>query len=498
MEMNKIMKGTALTALAAATWFAAGTTDAAAKTAENPIDVNNVSVDTYGQSMSVRVAKGSAMEVHVGVGSYNKNKGTVKVSAWDVYEVGEYKNDSFTGVRNIDLSKLNSTKDSYIAVKTDKSDPIYIKIPAAVKKQKAAYNGGNSQVTITGIKQGTGELKDVDCRWEYRTPYSGWEDFDLYEWVEDDKTSEWKLDTTKPVANFENLQQQGATLYVRASATESEYYDKDKDESYNMKPSGTIKDADDKSTDAVEYPLYESGSLPGKESKLTIKKQANGPKVSVDYVKNQVNLPRDVETRMIIGSEYYFADNLADVKEGKVNVDKFFNVSGKKDDVALTDAQIAEVKAATSGVLEVRKKADEGKKKSASKWTIVKVVNPEEMTVKVDDKDKEAIKDGGIVTTSSAVAFAVTDGSISVKYNFDSKNKYKGKVEIVNSGKVAYEVVIDSTAPASDKKGTVIAAAGGKKSIRAANGNTIYIRVAGDKKAKTFAGKYTVVAKTIY
>ncbi len=91
MTMNKVMKGTALTALAAATWLAAGTTDASAAKATNPIDIKDVTVDTYNQTLTVDVEEGKAKEVHIGVGTFNK-KGTVKVSAWDVYEAGEYYN----------------------------------------------------------------------------------------------------------------------------------------------------------------------------------------------------------------------------------------------------------------------------------------------------------------------------------------------------------------------------------------------------------------------
>ena len=498
MEMNKIMKGTALTALAAATWFAAGTTDAAAKQAENPIDVNDVYVDTYNQTMTVNLDEGQAMEVHVGVGAYSDRNKAVKVSAWDVYEVGAYRNkgdDEISyGVRNIDLSKLNSTKDSYIAVKTDKSDPIYIKIPAAVKGQKATYNGGNSQVTITNIKQGSGTLKDTDCEWQYRTSYGSWEYFDLYEWVIDEGTGEEKIDTTKPLANFENFQQQGATLYIRSGATSGEYED-DKGNYYNMKPSGTVKDAADKSTDAVEYPLYESGSLPGKESKLTIKKQANGPAISVDYVNNQVKLPKDVETRMIIGSEYYASDNLADVKENeKVDVDKFFNVSGKRDGVDLSATEIAEAKAATSGVIEVRKKADESKKKSPSKWTIVKVVNPEAWEFK--PKNGADFENGVMVTTNQAVEVeSITGGSIKIQYQYkNNKTKdYAGKVTVTNAGKFDFQVVIKSSDPAGTDKGVTIKA-GDNKSIKASKNDKVYVRKAGNKKDKTFAGKYISVA----
>lgn len=490
MRMNKVMKGTALTALAAATWLAAGTTDASAAKATNPIDIKDVTVDTYNQTLTVNVEEGKAKEVHIGVGTFNK-KGTVKVSAWDVYEAGEYYNydydeDGF-GVYGIDLSKLNSTKDSYIAVKTDKSDPVYIKVPAAVKGQTAKYNPGNNHLDITKIKQGTSsDIKPETLDWEYRTSYGSWKYFSPY--YTDGKG------TVHQDEIFQEFQQQGASLYVRTSATDGGYFDETEKKHYNMKPLGTVKDANDKGSDPVEYPLYESGSLPGKESKVSIKKQANGPAVGVDYAKNTVKLAKDVEFRMILGSDY-FSTELTGVKaDAKVDVEKFFE--------ATTSSSIAkaEADAATSGVLEVRKKADAAKKKSASKWTIVKIDKPLEMAIKAADA-KNIGNDNGIVTTNSAVSFTVTGGSVSVKYIYKGsgdKAKYSDKVEITNSdSKLDYQVVIKSSVPASTDKAATVKK-GKSAKVTAKKGDTIYIRVAGDKKEKRFAGKYTVVAKTIY
>lgn len=494
MKMNKVMKGTALTALAAVTWLAAGTTDASAAKAANPIDFNGVNINTYNQTMSVDVGKGKAKEIHVGVGTFSKGK--VKVSAWDVYEACEYEiydeyeyeNEIISGfgVGNVDLSKLNNTKDSYVAVKTDKSDPIYIKIPAAVKSQKATYNPGNFTLEIKNVKQGTSsDIKPETLEWQYRTSYGSWKWISPYGFGSNNTVVQNEI--------FQEFQQQGATLYIRSASTDSFYKD-EKGNWYNMKPSGTVKDAADKSADPVEYPLYESGSFPGKESKVTIKKQANGPAVGVDYVKNTVKLAKDVEFRMILGDDY-FSSELAGVKaDSKVEVEKFFD--------ATTTSAIAkeEAAAATSGVLEVRKKADASKKKSASKWTIVKIDKPQEMAIKAADA-KNIDNDKGIVTTNSAVSFSVTNGSVSVKYIYKGtgdKAKYNDKVEITNSdSKLDYQVVIKSSAPASTDKATTVKK-GKSAKVTAKKGDTIYIRVAGDKKEKRFAGKYTVVAKTIY
>lgn len=489
MRMNKVMKGTALTALAAATWLAAGTTDASAAKAENPIESGSISISINEDQQTMSAFSEDAMEVHVGIGTYNK-KGTVKVSEWDVYEYGS---------ENIDLSKLKNTKDSYIAVKTDKSNPVYIKIPAAIKGQKAKYNAGSSLLTIDNIKRdNSSATKPEEYDWEYRTAYSDWQKFYPYEM---DETGKWVQSTV-----FEKFQQQGASLYVRSCASEHYYKDADGNSKSGLELVGTVKDASDKSSDPAEYALYEAGSFPGKESKVSVKKQAKGPAVGIDYAKNTVKLAKDVEVRMIFG--YYYAENdsLADVKSGdKVDVEKFFNVTNnlkpEEEDFEYVEEAKAAASAATSGVLEVRKKADEGKGKSASKWTIVNLDKPQQMAIKKPD-DKNFDESGeGIVTTSSAVSFAVTNGSISVKYIYKGtgdKAKYSDKVEITNSdSKLDYQVVIKSSEPSSTDKATTVKK-GKSAKVTAKKGDTIYIRVAGDKKEKRFAGKYTVVAKTIY
>ena len=476
------MKGTALTALAAATWFAAGTTDAAAKDAENPISVNDVwfslgayddsdedydYYETYNPSISADVE--GATEIHIGIGTYNKNKNAVKVSSWDVYENGE----------GADLSKLNSTKDNYIAIKTEKSDPIYIKIPAAVKGQTVKYNGATNIVSITNIK-GVSDTDYKHYTWEYRTSYGDWQKLGNYGKFRDEVTGELKEGDK---AILQEYQQQGATLYVRARA---KYKVDDKGNTIEglVDTKTTVIDASDKSSDPVKYKLYESGTLAGKESKLSIKKQANGPAVTVDYVNNQVKLPKDVEFRMLADSEYYgegYKTKLEGISANtKVDIEKFFPAG----------------KTATSGVLEVRKAAvTTGNGKAASKWTLVKIDNPVGMEfnpVKEEDFDGN----GNMITTSSAVEVkSTTGGSITIQYDYKKTGTkaYNNKVTVTNNGNFDFQVVIKSSYPAGTDKPVTIKK-GANKSIKANKGDKVYVRKAGDKKEKTFAGKYVSIA----
>lgn len=482
MEMNKIMKGTALTALAAATWFAAGTTDAAAKDAENPISVNDVwfnlgaydesdedddYYETYNPSIGADVD--GATEIHIGIGTYNKNKNAVKVSSWDVYENGEGAN----------LSKLNSTKDNYIAIKTEKSDPIYIKIPAAVKGQTVKYNGATNIVSITNIK-GVSDTDYKHYTWEYRTSYGDWQKLGNYGKFRDKVTGELKEGDK---AILQEYQQQGATLYVRARA---KYKADDKGNTIEglVDTNTTVIDASDKSSDPVKYKLYESGTLAGKESKLSIKKQANGPAVAVDYVNNQVKLPKDVEFRMLADSEYYGADYTTKLEgvaaNSKVDIEKFFPAG----------------KAATSGVLEVRKAAvTTGNGKAASKWTLVKIDNPVGMEfnpVKTEDFDGN----GNMITTSSAVEIkSTTGGSITIQYDYKKTGTkaYNNKVKVTNNGNFDFQVVIKSSDPTGTDRAVTIKKSANKL-ISANKGDKVYVRKAGNKTEKTFAGKYVPIA----
>ena len=455
MEMNKIMKGTALTALAAATWFAAGTTDAAAKDATNSINVDDVyfslgahsyddgegyyDYSTYNPSIGAYV--GDATEIHIGIGTYNKNK------------------------------------DNYIATKTEKSDPIYIKIPAAVKGQTVKYNGATNIVSITNIK-GVSDTDYKHYTWEYRTSYGDWQELGNY----GDIIDETGKVTQGDKAILQEYQQQGATLYVRARA---KYKVDDKGNTIEglVDTKTTVIDASDKSSDPVKYKLYESGTLAGKESKLSIKKQANGPAFTVDYVNNQVKLPKDVEFRMLADSEYYGADYTTKLEgvaaNSKVDIEKFFPAG----------------KAATSGVLEVRKAADPTKSKSASKWTLVKIDNPVGMEFKPVKKE-DFDGNGNMITTSSAVEVkSTTGGSITIQYDYKKTGTkaYNNKVTVTNNGNFDFQVVIKSSDPAGTDKPVTIKK-GANKSIKANKGDKVYVRKAGDKKEKTFAGKYVSIA----
>ena len=434
-------------------------------------------------------------EVMVGIGSYNPKNNTVKVSSWDVYDLNQYwttttetvdgvnktVSKAYTFCSGIDLSKLNNKKDNYIAVKTNLTEPVYIKIPASIKGQKAVYNAASHTLEIKNIK-GVSDTDYKNYNWEYRTAYSDWSDIDNYT----DSQGNYILGE-----ELECYEKEGASLYVRAAAGGSSITNTET----------TVKDANDKSADPVEYPLYLAKPFPGKESKINIPKQAKGPAVAVDYVNNKIKLPKDTEFRVIACSHVYpdnyvgtfdnpydeFFKGISD--DSIVDVEKFLENTMIMDDEYIFPGNLV------SGALEVRKKADVSKRKPASKWTIVDITYPTEMAIKADDASLSKLKDGAIV--ASEAAFNVSGGAVTVKYVYDGKGNYKNKVNITNGGKMSYQVVIKSGVPAASDKATLIKA-NSTKAIKANKGDSIYIRTAGNKKEKIFAGKYTFVAKTNY
>ncbi len=132
MKIKRMVQGTALAALAAAAWMGAGS-DASAAIKVSDITYNG------GTYLDVDSTANDTLEIMVGIAK-GADKDKAKVSAWDVYEG---KNAC------VDLSKMNVTKDAYLAVKTDKDEiPVFVKIDAAPKTLKAELNSGTGEVVF--------------------------------------------------------------------------------------------------------------------------------------------------------------------------------------------------------------------------------------------------------------------------------------------------------------------------------------------------------------
>lgn len=443
MRIKRVLQGTALTALTAIAWFSAGSAGASAS-----VGIQDVIFDEEGISLEVQF---SDAELMAGIAKVDKNK-KAKVTAWDVYEPAE---GTSTGNAKIDLSKLNVTKDNYIALMTnDMESPLYIKLAASAKKNRITFRGDTAR--ISDFKADGKDIEEIDYR---RT------------------TDAWGASGKVSELDFSGYQYQGATLYVRVKGINklesASDYDSIKDGQVGVVPLG--------STTEVNVDVYNVGSLPGKETKLNIAKQANGPSVPTDYTKGTVTINKNLEYRVIkeSGTATYNALGSKEVK----------TVAGLLE--ATATAQAEDV-----AVLEVRKAAiTNGKGKCASKWTRIKIENPNELVL-----DSSSTKDINDATIEQPVTISTSAGAImEAGYKLNSKQTEVTHLVLTSKSVDNYEYYIGSQAPSVSDKAIRPIKGGKVVSINKADvsGKNIYIRLAGDKKVKRWAGAWKQVGTSI-
>ena len=444
MRIRRVLQGTALTALTAIAWFGAGSAGASAA-----VGIKDVVFDEEGISLEVQF---SDTELMAGIAKVDKNK-KAKITAWDVYEQAE---GTSTGKARIDLSKLNITKDNYIAIMTnDMTSPLFVKLSAATKKNKITFCANTAR--ISDFRADGNDVKEID----YRRTTDGW--------GASGKVSE---------LDFSGYQYQGATLYVRVKGINNlEAAGGKTDDIKN----GQVSVVPVGSTTEVNVDVYNIGSLPGKETKLNIAKQANGPSVPVDYTKGTVTINKSLEYRVIkeSGTATYNAIGSKEVK----------TVAGLLEATATAPAE-------DSAILEVRKAAQtNGKGKCASNWTRVKIENPKELLL--DSASTKDIKDA---TIEQPVTISTSAGAImEAGYRLNSKQTEVTHLVLTNKSTDNYEYYIGSSVPGVNDK-TVKPIKGGKVvNIKKADvsGKNIFIRLAGNKKAKRWAGAWKQVGTSI-
>lgn len=487
MRMKRVLQGTALTALAAAAWVGAGTADAAAaeKFPFNNVDFNLSGYGYYdydeemlygGVGMYVTVPEGNR-EIMVGIASYNANKKTVKIAdtAWEVHDVDKEENEY--GQVYVDLSKLSVTKDNYIAVKSESTDPVYYRIGASITKQKFKYDPSTNAISITTFtpSANASTLTKDNTQLVYRTQYAPWSEVDCYTWTKGDTGVTKTFNEKNEV--FQEYQYQGTTLYLRFAGMVNENLYTDKPDKLEE-----VTDANDKSSNPAKYDLYNAGFMPSKEVKLNIAKQANGPSVSADYVNGKVNVPAKTQYRVIASG-----GAMSGTK------DKPYEDSSSKTTPTVQELlKLAngETGTATSGTIEVRKAATPGKK-APSKWTRIAIEIPDKI-------DVTGAKQGdSVINLDDKSELTATGGAITLKD--------KVKIEVTKDAKKGNVNGVQVTVPTDCKYGVVVDIAGRKttvkndnktKKIKAAAGNEIKISKAGDKKGKTWASEAISIGKT--
>jgi len=443
MNIKRVFQGTALTAFAAIAWFGDGSANASAS-----VSIQDVVFDEEDISLEVQF---SDTELMAGIANVDKKR-KAKVTAWDVYEPADGSN---KGQAKIDLSKFNVTKDNYIAIMTnDMTIPLYIKVAAAAKKNSITFL--NSTARISEFKADGKSIQEIDYR---------------------RATDAWGASGKISELDFSEYQYQGAALYVRKKginelSSAAGDYEKIKNGQVSVIPVGGTKE--------VSADVYNIGSLPGKETKLNIAKQANGPSVSVDYKKGTVTINKSLEYRVIkeSGTTTYNAVGSKEVKA----------VAG------LLEATETAPKADTA-ILEVRKAAaTNGKGKCASKWTRVKIENPKELLLDSSTKDiKDATIEQPVIISTSAGAI------MEAGYKLNNKQTEVTNLVLTNKCEDNYEYYLGSSVPAAGDKAIKPIRKGKTINIKKGDvsGKNIYISLAGDKKSKRWAGAWKQIGTNI-
>lgn len=237
---------------------------------------------------------------------------------------------------------------------------------------------------------------------------------------------------------------------------------------------------------SVKCSRYEvEGSGATKEVKVKIAKLATGPRVSVNYAKNTISIPKTAEYRTKVGEEF---DN------------KLVKASTKKAVVVpISDFQLSD--AATIDVRTMAKvnTKDVTKSKPSSHITEVAIPKIEELSVKLAadgegeaadiDKDNFGTADLEKITANGKVTFKYgTKSGTATLTSTDTDNVY----EVYVTGDTTVGVVGDKlVTPVSTVKGIKkLTTAKALKLTKLKDGDKIFIRKAGNAKNKVFASEF--------
>lgn len=436
------LKVTVATAMAVAVWSGAGSAGASAA----EITPDKIQVSGADQKVYINVSNIRNEEIMFGMATdrTSSSKTIFKVSTWDVFE---------TGTQNeiaVDLSKLSNIKDNFVAIKTDSMEvPIIVKIPAVKKYASATYNGIDYELEFKIGKDAKTAAGATSYEW--RTPYSSW------------KTPSNAEKLASGVASnvFDEFKYQGATLYIRTPGDARGVVTKN-----TTYTSAVYYNSIDRTEKNVQ--VYNAGSFPGKEAKLNIAKQANGPSISAQYTAGTVKLPTSLQYRIVT------------IVNGVKTIPN--NFENGKDTNAITIKSL--LATATQGILEARTVAKPNtttpyKGKPASKWTRVLLYNLNELQVKNKGTD-----------VCSASVIDASENEV-----FDIKSTDDGKISIStkdSNTKDSYQIVVTDKNPDSniDKKQIATLTKSKPVIIERKEGNSVYIRRTASSSTKTWLSDF--------
>ncbi len=469
MKLGKLLLGAGVvtSALAVSAGFGVQSASAAEAEAATSIDIAKIAINYSKQNIVVNEgADGKDTKLYVGIGTYSAKASTdVKVKKWI-----EYDNDTTNGV-TIDTSSLAVTKTQYVVIKGDvNTKEVAIQLAATPAKLAAS-------IDYTDPAAPALSLKDITKGKSSATPVENVEfsvaNGSAYTTYAAKTDSAAGTDLTK-------YQKLGATLKVRqAASTDIAKLDK-------TGSTGNCKEVDIKLNGEAAKAYSATGTFASKELKVKVAKLASGPKITVNYTKNTVSIPKTAQYRTAV-SENFVNTLVADAS---------------KNTVVVPLSKFEQTKAFTLDVRTAAKVNDKDKTKSKSASNITEVVVPQIATCesKVTGEsastaiDKDSFKSADLekVTANGKVTFKYTGvgKTTATLTNADTENAYD--VYVTTDSTVGFAGASDAyVAPASTVTGAKKLAAGKTlKLTKLKDGDKIFIRVAGNAKKKTFASEY--------
>lgn len=464
MKLGKLLLGAGVVTSALAVSAGFGVQSASAEEAAKPIDIAKIAINYGEQNIVVKEDAGETADtkLYVGIGTYSAKTPTdVKVKKWI-----EYDNDTAKGV-TIDTSSLAVTKTQYVVIKGDKNTKeVAIQLAATPSKLAASIDYTDPAVPVLS-------LKDITKGKNSATAVANVE----FSVANGSKYTAFTAKTT----DLTKYQKFGATLKVRqAASTDIDALDK-------ADITGNCKEVDIKLNGEAAKAYAATGTFASKELKVKVAKLASGPKITVNYTKNTVSIPKTAEYRTEVG---VFANDLVN--------------GATKNTVVVPLAEFKQDAAFTLDVRTAAKTNDKDKTKSKSASNITEVVVPASTKCVSKVAGASADTDAEIDKTNFGTADlekVTANGKVTLKYtgvgkttatltNADTENAYD--VYVTTDSTVGFAGAENAyVAPASTVTGAKKLAAGKTlKLTKLKDGDKIFIRVAGNAKKKTFASEY--------
>lgn len=466
MKLGKLLLGAGVVTSALAVSAGFGVQSASAEEAATAIDIAKIAINYGEQNIVVKEdAEKVDTKLYVGIGTYSAKTPTdVKVKKWI-----EYDNDTTNGV-TIDTSSLAVTKTQYVVIKGDKNTKeVAIQLAATPSKLAASIDYTDPAAPALSLKDITKGKNSATAVANVEFSVANGSKYTTYTAK---KESAAGTDLTK-------YQKLGATLKVRqAASTDIDALDK-------TDSTGNCKEVDIKLNGEVAKAYAATGTFASKELKVKVAKLASGPKITVNYTKNTVSIPKTAQYRTAVSEE--FVNTLV--------------ANASKNTVLVPLSEFKQTKAFTLDVRTAAKPNTKDATKSKSASNITEVVVPQiatcESKVAGDtaaaiDKTNFASAELEKVTANEKVTFKYTGAgkATATLTNADTENAYD--VYVTTDSKVGFVGDANAyVAPASTVSGAKKLAAGKTlKLTKLKDGDKIFIRVAGNAKKKTFASEY--------